>query len=113
MSTLNRKKPFGEVYGIGVSWRYEQDGKRFDHEGVEIGAKPAEGGAASTVVTINGQQVNLAGMDAPALREIALKLELSPHPNTGAPKLVEAIVAALAKPAEGGAVDQVGAQLNS
>lgn len=40
---LDRKKPFGEVYGAGVAHRYEQDGKLFDDDGNEIGSEePAD-----------------------------------------------------------------------
>ena len=39
-ATLNRNKPFGEVYGEGVTHRFEQDGKLFDNAGNEIEAQP-------------------------------------------------------------------------
>jgi hypothetical protein len=32
---LDTKKPYGEVYGVNMH-RYEQDGKKFDAQGVEI-----------------------------------------------------------------------------
>lgn len=37
--TLDRKKPFGEVYGADVAHRYEQDGKLFDDAGNEMDAE--------------------------------------------------------------------------
>lgn len=112
MSKLDFKKPYGEVFGSGEGYRYEQDGKRFDHEGNEVGAaKPAStGDGAPVVVKIDGQDVTLTGKEPAELREIAAKLGLSPHPNTGAAKLIDAIVAAAAKPASTGD-DQVSAQL--
>lgn len=35
MTTLDRKRPFGQTYGP-VGHAYEQDGKKFDHEGKEV-----------------------------------------------------------------------------
>lgn len=43
-ATLNRNKPFGEVYGEGVTHRYEQDGKLFDNAGNEIEQPQTEAG---------------------------------------------------------------------
>ena len=37
-AVLDRTKPFGEVYGIGIKHRFEQAGKLFDHQGNEIDA---------------------------------------------------------------------------
>lgn len=34
-SSLDRSRPFGEVYGVSTH-RYEQDGKRFDVHGNEL-----------------------------------------------------------------------------
>lgn len=113
MSKFDPKKPYGEVFGGTEGYRYEQDGKRFDHEGNEVGdaAKPASTGDAPVIVAkIDGQDVTLTGKEPAELREIAAKLGLSPHPNTGAAKLIDAIVAAAAKPASTGD-DQVSAQL--
>lgn len=33
---LDRSRSYGEVYGQGVRHQYEQDGKLFDHNGIEI-----------------------------------------------------------------------------
>ncbi len=35
MSKLDRKRPFGQVYGP-ANHAYEQDGKQYDHEGEEV-----------------------------------------------------------------------------
>lgn len=58
---LDRKKPFGEVFGPHPH-RYEQDGKCFDHEGVEIGvktkadkAKPAKAQEPAVEAEVNPQ----------------------------------------------------------
>lgn len=111
MSKLDRKKPFGEVFGGSEGYRYEQDGKRFDHDGNEVGtSKPAGDGGTPVVVKIAGKDVTLTGLEADALREIATSLGLKPHPNTGAAKLIDAIVAETSKPAGDGG-DQVSAQL--
>jgi len=39
MARLDRTKPFNTVYGL-ADFTYSQNGKRFDHEGNEVGAKP-------------------------------------------------------------------------
>jgi hypothetical protein len=39
MSELNRNKPYGEVGGLGIAHKYEQDGKLFDADGKEMTAK--------------------------------------------------------------------------
>lgn len=46
MSVLDRSRHYGEVYGL-CPYRYEQDGKYFNHSGLEcdIDGKPVEGGA--------------------------------------------------------------------
>lgn len=36
MGTLNRKKHFATVFGTGINHRFEQDGKLFDHDGMEV-----------------------------------------------------------------------------
>ena len=42
MTTLDRKKPFGEILGNHKGARFEQDGKLFDHEGKEVGGSKPE-----------------------------------------------------------------------
>lgn len=53
MSTLDRKRSYGQVYGQ-ASHAFEQDGKLFDNEGKEVGGKdePAE------IVEANKEPVN-------------------------------------------------------
>lgn len=44
MKTLDRSKPFQEVYGDDpdIGYRYVQDGVKFDNQGNEIGGRKAE-----------------------------------------------------------------------
>lgn len=44
--SLNRNKPYGEVCGTGVKYKYEQAGKYFDQHGNEVAVdgKPVPGG---------------------------------------------------------------------
>lgn len=36
MAKLDRKRPFGQVFGA-PDHHYVQDGKKFDHDGIEVG----------------------------------------------------------------------------
>lgn len=33
---LNRNKPFGEVYGVGATHKYEQGGQLFNDQGLQV-----------------------------------------------------------------------------
>lgn len=120
MKTLDRSKPFGQVFGT-ASHSFEQDGCLFDHEGKEVGGKakalPAGTGDANKLATstdtpkvthmVGARAVVLADLDADQLRAIAAEAEVKVHPNAGEKKLREALAQAL--PA--GTVDQLDAQL--
>lgn len=36
---LNRNKPYGEVYGPNITHKYEQDGRLFNHKGIQVDDK--------------------------------------------------------------------------
>lgn len=98
MSTLDRSKPFGEVYGSGVSHRYEQGGRLFDHEGKLVGEPAASAPAGD----------DLDAMDQDTLYALSKTMGLDFHPNTGEKKLKEAIRKARAAAPAG---DQLAQQL--
>jgi hypothetical protein len=42
LKRLDRKRPFGTVYGPDVDYSFEQDRLRFDHQGIEVPDDPNE-----------------------------------------------------------------------
>lgn len=62
MRTLDRSKSFGQVFG-DASHAYEQDGRKFDHEGKEVDAPEDKGaltgGAGGTGSDKTDTEVNL------------------------------------------------------
>lgn len=105
MRTLDRSRPFAEVFGE-ATYRYEQDHIQFDQFGREVGAKKAAStvtaAPAGPVATINGTQWELGGLTRDELLEVARSAGLNPHPQTGAKKLIEAIMAVSKQAAETG-----------
>lgn len=47
MSSLNRKKPYGEIWGANTNARFHQDGKYFDAAGEQVG-NPGGGDAGES-----------------------------------------------------------------
>lgn len=41
-SLIDWSKPYGTVYGEEVDYAYEQDGRKYDHQGKEISDKVTE-----------------------------------------------------------------------
>lgn len=131
---LNRKRPFGNVYGPSENGAaYEQDHKVFNAAGEEIieegaAAAPAPAPAptpapapdpqpAMPVVMKDGQGnlfkageiLDLEGMELEQLHALAKEMGLELHPLTGVKKVTAAIMeAAPLKPA----ADEVDEQLN-
>lgn len=63
MKTLDRSKPFAEVWGGSVKHRYEQDGRKFDGSGNEIGEPGAAAPApAAASAPADGPAVEAAKM---------------------------------------------------
>lgn len=54
MAKLDRSRPFGEVFGEHPDHKYVQDGKKFDHQGDEIGGKPEK--AAKPVLSLKNDK---------------------------------------------------------
>jgi hypothetical protein len=62
--TLDKSKPHGTVWGDNVRWRFEQDGRKFDHEGVEILPSELAGDTApdpAPAPTVESATSNLPG----------------------------------------------------
>lgn len=101
-ATLDRKRPYGEVFGDSAPHRYEQDGKYFDHEGKQIVVEDdtdttktdSKAPAAPQIALIKGVPLVLDDLDQQALKQIAIDLSLGLPPQLGAVKLRAAIVAA-------------------
>ncbi len=80
MSTLDRKQPFGEVWGGTGKARYSQHGKYFDADGVEITADaPAAAAPAAAPAVDEQDQARIAGEAAAAAalaqRQATLQME--------------------------------------
>jgi hypothetical protein len=119
MRTLDRSKPFGQVFG-GHGHSFEQDGTLFDHEGKEVGGKakavpaksadePAKKPSEPIKAThkLGDRNVVLADMDVGQLRAAAVEAGVKVHHNAGEAKLREALAEALPL----GDADQVDSQL--
>ena len=119
MASLDRKKPYGEIYGGGKA-RYEQGGVYFDHEGEEVNmgkatTRSAAAPAPSALAAAGGLPTveAMAEMDAPALHALAAQLKVKVHPAAGVKKLVLALTDPLKKALEAAPApsDQVDTQL--
>lgn len=80
MSTLNKKQPFGEVWGGNLPYRYTQNGKKFLSDGSEFveaegTAAPAAGPAAAAGELSAEQQGQAATAAALAERRAVLQME--------------------------------------
>ena len=79
MSTLDRKQPFGEVWGGTGKARYSQHGKYFDADGVEITADAPAAAPAAAPAVDEQDQARIAGEAAAAAalaqRQATLQME--------------------------------------
>ncbi len=110
MTTLNRSKPFAEIYGESAPYRYEQDGKGFDQEGKEVVSTSNTTAPAGS----DSGNAELDAMDLAALKAKATEMGLSFHPLTGEVKMRALVLAAMqpaSTTAPAGSDSQVDAQL--
>lgn len=95
MNTLDKSRPFAEVFGY-AEYRYEQDGRQFDHFGNEVvqaskASKPATA-PAGTTATIDGHAVDLEAQDRDVLYDLATnRMGLRLHTQLGKAKIIAAI----------------------
>lgn len=85
---LDKSRPYGEVYGEGVTHRYEQDGKRFDNSENEIADEAPPPSPADESPAVGDA---LDGMNRDQLHAMAKDLGIKVHPKSGSPKVREAI----------------------
>lgn len=119
MKTLDRQRPYATVWGGTVAHRFEQDGRKFDSEGNELGAPAATEAPPATPALTGAQQAAATMLDSNAASVIAelpdvsddLLAALRAGEIAGKTRksLMAALDAELAK--RGGALDHVDAQL--
>jgi hypothetical protein len=96
MSSLNRKKPYGEIWGANTNARFHQDGKYFDAAGEQVGHPGGGDAGESQQLTappppgpVGPSQAEINAADAAlAQRQAALQLQAFKLLNLAVDKVV-------------------------